>query len=367
MSAVIDNARFNLTPNIAGLIPMVSSTDVVGEIPFPFPSTETALLLTIGIPDFQLKIDLPIVDMEFSKQEGICEFKLALVPDALFNISLYVERNQEEDTFRVRQISVNHELLTNRALPEFVALTFRALFSLANLVSIYIPDANLSISTSFDYPLKEISRMLQNRQLAYRVMVIEKALDIDIELPPNDISGEEVGTIAYAYHSIVERTFDWQCNSVSYSIPANQESLNWLPPSKKLSPTEFPPMPIVKTLFGRELYLGRSIGRIENSVIENYQDVKRELSLLDGHLVNLVIRPLDGRMRIETLDAPHLPEYPWEERIQQLIDLDLQLSEKLANRHHALVAVTLDGLTEERKLAITARPELDETAFLVED
>ncbi len=366
MSAVIDNTRFNLNQNIAGLMPMVSTIDVIGEIPFPFSKTKADLLVTIDIPDFQLKIDLPIADIHFSKEEGFCEFKLILVPDAVLNLTLYVEPNQE-DTFRITQISVNHELFTNRALPEFVALTFRTLLSLADLVSIYIPDVNLSISTSFDYPLKEISRMLQNRQLDYRVMVIEKALNMELEIPTNYIKGEDIETLSYAYYTIVEQAFDWQCNSISYSISANQESLDWLPPNEKLSPTKFPPMPIVKRLFGQELYLGQSIARIKDSIIENYQDVKHELSLLDGHLVNLIIHPLDGRMRIETLDAPRSPENSWEERIQQLIDLDSQMSGELANRYHALVAATLDGLTEEQKTAITARPEFDETAFLSED
>jgi hypothetical protein len=323
--------------------------------------------LTIGIPDFQLKEDLPIVDMDFSQEEGFCEFKLLLVPDAILNIKLDIEPNQEEDAFKIKQISISHELLANRALPEFVALTFRALFSLANVVSIYIPDANLSISTSFDYPLKEISRMLQNRQLAYRVMVIEKALGVDIDLPPNDISGEEVGTIAYAYHSIIDRVYIWTHVPEQYPASATQEILSGFPKCKEVSHYELAQNRIIKRLFDKDLDLGYQKAIIENAVIENYEEAKQELEKLDGHIVSVLIRSLNGLIKVESIDTPRLPENPWEPRIQQLIDLDSQLDAEMVRRYCELAAATLDGLSEEEKIAVTTRTEIDEDAFSIEE
>jgi hypothetical protein len=49
------------------------------------------------------------------------------------------------------------------------------------------------------------------------------------------------------------------------------------------------------------------------------------------------------------------------------IDLESQLDAHLVERYHSLAAATLDDLTEEEKAAVTARPDLDEEAFLIED
>jgi hypothetical protein len=367
MSTVIDNARLTSTANIAGLAPISSTLDVVGEIPFVMPSAQTEIFLKLFISDFNSEFHLLLVGIDFSREQSVCELKTALVDGAFLVIRLNGKLDEDKNTFRIKQVSIGHELTSNRALPKFVALTFGAMLPLANAVTLKMPEIGLNLTTTFEFPLKELSRILQNRQLAYRVMVIEKALGIEFKLPSDYIGGEEVETIAYAYHTIVEREFDWPCNSMGYIIVANQESQSWLPPSEKLPPTEFPPMPTHKKLFDHDLYLGQSIARLEESIIENYDDVKQKLSFLDGHLVNLVIRPLDGRVRIETLDAPRLPDNPWEPRIQQLIDLDSQLDAEMVRRFNELVASTLDGLSEEMKIAVTTTPEIDDMFFSFED
>jgi hypothetical protein len=66
-------------------------------------------------------------------------------------------------------------------------------------------------------------------------------------------------------------------------------------------------------------------------------------------------------------NAPRLREPGWDPSIQALIDLEPQLDARLADRYNALAASTLDDLTEEEKRDVTARPELDEAAFILSD
>lgn len=369
MSAVIDNTRFAATSNIEGLMPPMSLVDVASEIPHPFQFSNEELRLHILIPDFHFDINLPIVEIVFIEEQNVCEVKMLIVDGVNLIIRLSGEINEYEGKILVREIGqfIIENKLTARALPSFVALTFIAMVSLASEVLLKLPETTSRLHASAESPLKEISWMLQSRQITYRIMAIEKALEIELPMSSIRIRGEDVVNISYSYHSIIERSFNWEHIPTLYPLSATQDVLSGFPKMQEISPLEFPPIQVVEQIFEKDINLGYQKAIIENAVIENYEQAKKELEMQDGHIVNILVRSLNGIIKIESIDTPRLPENPWNEQIQKLIDLDSQLDDEVVRRFNELVASTLDGLTEEQKIAITARPELDETAFLSED
>ena len=102
-------------------------------------------------------------------------------------------------------------------------------------------------------------------------------------------------------------------------------------------------------------------------MIENRDDLRRELAKNDGHIVPITIRPRGRQGRYVFTNAPRLPDAPWDEKIQSFINLEDKLNERLAARYHELAASTVADLTPEEIEAVTARPELDEDAHLIRD
>lgn len=368
MSAVIDNTRFTATSNIAGLMLPMSLVDVVSEIPRPFQFSNVEPSLQILIPDFHFEINLPIIDVVFIEEQNVCEVRMRLIDEVYLIVRLSGEVNEYEGKILVREIGqfIIENKLTNHALQSFVALTFIAMVSLTSEVLLKISATTNRLHASFAHSLKEISWMLQSRQITHRIMVIEKALKIELPMPSLRISGEDVVNISYSYRSIIERSFDWGQPLTQYPLPAIQDVLSGFPKTQEISPLEFPRAKVVEQIFGKDINLGYQKAVIENAVFENYEEAKQELKKLDGHIVNILIRSLNGAIKIESIDTPRLPKNAWSEQIQQLIDLDLPLSNELAKRYCELAAATLDGLSEEEKKAVMTRTEIDEDAFLFE-
>ena len=238
------------------------------------------------------------------------------------------------------------------------------MLGLANEVALRIPDINLDMKLRFEQSLLEISRKLQWRQLAYRLLVIEKATGLEFTLPMQ-ISGNEMGTIAFIYHAIIERSFDWPDETFTLLLPANKEGLDVLSDlTQPISLTFFSPRPISKLLFGKEVLLGQEEVTIQSRRIENLNEVLQELACGDGHLVEVIIRLLDGQIHHNLPEAPRLPDNAWDSNIQSLIDLESQLDHRFAEGYHALAAATLEGLSEEEKAAVTARIDFEDEFVL---
>jgi len=104
-------------------------------------------------------------------------------------------------------------------------------------------------------------------------------------------------------------------------------------------------------------------GKIEEAVLDNFEEVKKELSKLDGSQVLAQVRSKSGIVQIESITTPHLPKEAFSKDIQRLIDLDEKFDSMILDKYFILASSTLEGLTEEQKEAIAARPELDEDAF----
>lgn len=318
----------------------------------------------IEFSEFNHKFSFEIVDTagdEFSEQ---IIFKLEYADRFFVQLKLngYWELG-EEPKFQLNDVDWVFEEKKNTPTSAFFLETFKAILCLSNKVKVDIPTINYYFESAVPLPLNAISEMLQNRQLAYRLMVIEKAFQIALPFPRRCIKGEEVENIAFCYHAIVDREFDWSLNPTTIPWIANEESFSWLPETDKPTSLIFGPEFFEQSIFGIEIPLGVLTAKIEKAVIDNYEEVKANLSKLDGNTVEVKLRSLNGMNRIIAVKVPTLPENPWSGELQKLIDLDKKLDSTVLDKYFALAASTLEGLTEEQKEAILERPKLDEDAF----
>lgn len=355
MSTVVASQDFLATANIAG-----------GMLTACLPESFSELSLQINIPDFECGLKFSLTDLIPEMESGKVTLKAAIDSDSTLILTLVGELFRKEDRFEIKQVGLNIETETKSARSDFILTSIGSMLSLSDYVYLQIPEIQLDLGLKFDEPLLVTSQMLRRRQIAYRIMVIERATGYRFQLPL-DISGDEVSNIALIYHAIIERSFDWTIDSLPLFFPATEEWLNRLVFSNQFDSFTCGPDPISKTLFGKEISLGEGTVTIENKFIENFNEVERELALNDGHTVPVVIRSLSGLGRYDLPHAPRLPDTTWDEKIRGLIDLENRLDEALISRYHALAASTLEGLTEEERVAITARPELDEQAFSTEN
>jgi hypothetical protein len=352
MSVVVANQDFLATANILG-----------GVLTAHLPKSFSELSLGITVSDFGCSLVIPLVGISSEMELGQVVFKAAVDSDSKVVLTLVGELFPREDEFRIYEVGLNIETATKLARSDFVLTSLRAMFSLADQVLLQIPEIQLDLSVKFSQPLLDISQMLRRRQIAFRIMVIERATRYKFHLPI-DISGEEVGDIAFLYHASVERCFDWPIDSLTVFFPATEEWLNRLTDLNQFKLFTLGPDLQSRVLFGKQILLGDGTITVLDKHIEDFDKVQRELSCNDGHTVPVVIRSLSGHGRYELPEAPTLPVALWDSMIQGLIDVEAQLDAMLVTRYHALAASTLEGLTEQEKTAITTRPELDEKAFL---
>ena len=327
------------------------------------PDTEISLC-NISFSDFVNVFSFEIVNIigdEFSEQ---IIFKLEYANKFFVQLKLngYWELG-EEPKFQLIDVDWNFEEKENNPTSAFLLETFKVILCLSNKVKVEIPSIDYYLGVSFLLPLNAISEMLQNRQLAYRLMVIEKALQISLPFPRRFIDGEEIENIAFCYHAIVDREFDWFLNPTTIRWIANEESFSWLPKTDKPTSLIFGPEVFLESIFGVEIRLGVLTAKIEKAVIDNYKDVKENLSKLDNSIVEVKLRSINGINRIIAVQVPTLLPDAWSKELQKLIDLDSKLDSIVLDKYFALAASTLEGLTEEQKEAVLERPNLDEDAF----
>jgi hypothetical protein len=351
MSTVVATNDFLATANVLG-----------GRLTAHLPQSLSEIALQLTIPDFECSLILPLTDLIPEMESGKVIFRAAIDSDSILILTFTGELFSEEDEFQIHQVGLNIETETVLARSDFVLTSLMAALSLAKNVYLIVPELHLDLCLKFDEPLLGISQLLRRRQIAYRIMVVEKATGYQFQLP-SDIPGEEVKELTLIYLAISERSFAWPLDSITVFLPAAQEWCYRLTASNKLNSFTLGPDPITKTLFGKEIFLGMGTVTVEDKSIENFDKVQLELARNDGHKVPVVIRSLTGRGRYDLFEAPRLPDMPWDKKIQGLVDLERQLDNALVTRYHALAASTLEGLTEDEKIAVTARPELDEQAF----
>ncbi len=240
--------------------------------------------------------------------------------------------------------------------------TIRVALVLADEMHVQIPSLHVDLTARFSESLLEISQTLRRRQIDYRVMIIERAIGHEFHLP-SDISGDEVRDITLAYRAITEHSFIWPADSATVFFPATKEGADTLSRISQESDVPIYPVPFSLELFGYQIDLGQRGVIIKDAAIENYEIAYKEITQGGGQEVPVIIRSTSGQARYDFFGVPEPPTTMWKQNIQRLVELESQLDAALVNRYHALAASTLEGLTEEERISITARPELDEKAF----
>lgn len=270
---------------------------------------------------------------------------------------------EKEPKFQLSDVVWSFEEKENKPTSVFVLETFLAILCLSDEVKVKIPVIDYSFEVSVSRPLNVISGILQSRELAYKLMAIEKAFHTFLPLPLRTITGEEVESIAFCYHAIVDRQFEWVCESFTILPAAIEENLKYLPAENISYHLTFPTLNEIRIIFNRQLFLGQFLIDIEKAVIENYEEVKAKFAELKGQPVKMVIKSLNGKIKYTSLNAPNLPKKAWKTEVQKLIDLDEKLNSVFLERYFKLATSSLEGLSEEQKESITERPKLSINGF----
>src|SRR2546423_1015850 len=327
----------------------------------PFESI-TEASLQIMIPEVNYRLSAPLLEVAAVSDAPKLMAQAFIDGNVQMALAFSGRFIESGEVLQIEQTFVQVKPLEETARAEFVASTLNALHPLAQKVRLAIPEIDLDLTLHFDLPLLDISRLLQARQTAYRLMVIETATGHQVTLPPH-FSSEDMTAIIFAFRAITERSFDWQFDPYGLTFRANGNGLNQLMQIHQSASATFIIGKEEVIILDQPILLGNTKVTVADAVIEDFDQVKHALEKLDDSLVQVVIRSASGCARLELADAPHLPNNPWPANIQTLVDLESQLDARLVSRYHALAAATLEGLTEEEKAAVTARPELDEEAF----
>jgi hypothetical protein len=339
--------------------------DVQGSVPvsIPLPKRDANLSLLINAPKVHYRLEIPVVDRPIIEDNKIAA-RFFVDNDVYLSLNLTGQSIEQGTAFKVGQFFLSYQIEGQRPRAHFVANTLMAVLGLAGRAYLKISEPEVSTNLNFESSLLEISKMLHRRQTAYRLMVIEEAMGKQFLLP-SAISEREIQRIAFVYHAIVDRSFIWSGGRLNSSIPATQENASQLAQVIQPFSWSLPLEALDETVLGKSINLGRVIVTMEDAVIKNLDEVREQLSAGDDRQVTLEIHSRQDKY--EFSETPDLSNVEWEPKIQALIDLEPYLDAAITARYHALAASTLEGLTEEEKVAITTRPELDEQAFQAEN
>ena len=245
----------------------------------------------------------------------------------------------------------------------FLLKTLWAMLGLSSKVKVKIPVLNQEATMYFDNNLNEISDFLQDRQIAYRLMVIEKTLKVSLPLPNGFISGVDIENIAFCYKAIVEREFDWLCNTLTFFPFSTAENADLLPPTNSSFPLTFPTQDEIRVIFGYSLNLKKILIEIDKAIVVNYEEAQQKLLALNGEPVEVIVKSGNGKMRYKAINVPTLSKNAFSREIQKLIDLEEKLDSMYFEKYLNSFSNAFEGLTDEQIQAITERPDLEEEAF----
>jgi hypothetical protein len=249
---------------------------------------------------------------------------------------------------------------------EFVASTIIALLGLSGRGTVTIAlGKRLFRWGKSNLALKTKSRVLQWRDLAYKLLVIERAAQANFELP-DGYSGIEIQKINFLFQAMVRRSFIWPLNRYPLRLNATPEDLRRIKARGSKTPIKFLRPRVSETLFGREIYVGDMSVLIRQPAVLNLNQLLKELAAGDGHQVLAWLAPFDGTAKISTTQAPQLAAGVWGEDERSLIALDPFLTSALGNEYNSLAAATLEGLSDEEKAEITTRPEIGMSSFYIQ-
>ncbi len=299
-------------------LPPINPTELKKQNGFRFPpdiekagSPNVKQVVKIEVAEFDFELELKISKVEFFQTEIVfhLEFYTSILKLSFYGI-------KEDNRFRVKAYSFDLE--KNDNTPELV-FRFESLLSICGLgkkLVIQLPNNKCELSNSSKLELAKISNSLQGRQLAYRLMVTEKALRVHISFPKGPIARKDIESIGYCYHSILDRKFERFCNT-----------------------------------------------NLQIGTVQTY-DEKREIF---GKSINLRKQKFTvlsyGVTEVESVTTPILPKNAFRNDIQKLIDLDEKLDSMVMDKYFNLFSNAFEGLTNEQIEALTQRPDLSESAF----
>jgi len=341
-----------ITPYQSSIVSSVTAA----ALPVPFPHVDPEALFHLSLPDFGSQFTAPITDFHWEKESGRVTLQTSFANDAIMALTLV---GTLTNVFHIDEVSIDIRALEDKPRAEFITSTLFALLGLSSETYLRIPAIGLDLRQSFDMSLKRISQRLQMRQTAFRLMVIERATGLELSIPEN-YSGEDIEATTYLYQAIVRRSFLWSIGTVTVHVPATLQRLALFPTDNKPTSQQLGPTRVARKLFGHTIDLGEEELFLNDAVFENLGAVRRELAENDGHVVEVIVRPLSGTGMVALRNSPRLPEPAWHPSIQALIELEPHLDKRLADRYNALAVSTLGDLTEEAKKEVTARAELDE-------
>lgn len=291
-------------------------------------------------------------------------FKLEYADNFFVHLKLNGYWELEADSkFQLTNVDWNFEEKANSPTSAFVLETFKVILCLSNKVRVEIPTIDYYFRVSVPLPLNNISEILQNRQIAYRLMVIEKAFQKSLPFPRRFIKGEEVENIVFSYYAIVDKQFEWACDSLTVFPLAEEENSKYFPLKNVPYHLTFPTLNETRVIFNHRLLVGQFMIDIEQALIENYEEAQENFAKLDNQPVKVVIKSLNGKIKYTSLDSPALPAKTWKKDIQKLVDLDKKFNSLFLEKYFKLAASTLEGLSEKRKELITERPKLSIQGF----
>jgi len=347
---------------------VLSATDFVP----PFPKAKDSFL-AIEVPAFGVHMlgETTNIDIGAGYREVTFE---SFVDDGVS--ALLVLQNEQSNgvngDLRIKGASLSFPVGAHRPRAHFIANTLYAVLGLAGPITVSIPASKIELGLNFEVPPSKVVDLLQLRQTYFGLMVIERATGVEFDIPLH-ISGEEMNSISFAYHAILMHQFVWRVNEITYQMPATKEMLAWFDDLKSNEPNacvyklESGPVPTTRTVLGQEISLGEQTIFIDDGVIENRDTVRRELAKNDRQVVPIRIIPRSRKGQYVFANTPRLPEIPWDKNVENFVQLEDALNERLAARYHKLAASTLADLTPEEIEAVLARPELDEDAHLIRD
>jgi hypothetical protein len=342
-----------------------TNTVIQGAIPIPLtlPQSFPSFTLPITAPGVDYELEAPLIKKPILKgSQFIISF--ALDEHVAFTLTLSGKQVDGRTGFQASHYVLHCKVTEQRARPHFIAATVLAVFGFAGKIGLKIPKLGISSSLDFNPPLAEISGFLRRRQIAYRLMTVERAMGIKFPWP-QVCTYEELEFLHRGFLAITERSFVGPIDPVSFKVPALKELISWLDSYKNSPSQTYEPLPHNMNLFGQTIELGKVQIVIADAYIQDADKVRDELESNDGHPVEVVVSSASGEGLYETPEAPRLDADAWEPKIKALIALEQSLDDSLIERYHALASATLDGATEDQKRSLTARPELGGDAFLL--
>ncbi len=331
-----------------------------GSTPISLPLLKPDAHVSISEPEIPYTLEARLAPTSIIEDDRIVA-KFSVDRNVDIDLILAGKSIESENEFQYEQYSLIFQIKEPQPRAHFIAATHMAVMGLAGNLNLQISKPEVSRNLNFELPLLEISKILHRRQFTYRLMVIEEAMGTQFLLP-SKISEQEIKKIAFVYHAIVERSFMWPGRNVNILIPATQENASLF--AQRIQSPNWPLVqPLSETVLGQSIHLGHAAVTIEDAVVTNLDEVRKQLEAGDGRQVTVEIHSLSGQDKYEFTETPYTSRILWEPKIQALIDLEPYLDTAIVNSYHALAASTLEGLTEEEKVAITTRPDLDEEAF----